>query len=966
MSFLQHMTRDLYSRFGEEIQHLKLVFPNRRAGLYFREHLAQQIAKPIWAPEVLSIEEFIHGHSGLRVADKISLVFRLHTHFSKIMGQEDAIDRFFYWGEMLLRDFDEIDKYLVKPEEIFVYLKEQKRIDQTFGDGLTEEQIDIIRSFWESFGENNSKEKGSFLKIWEKLQEVYQAFVDDLNENKLAYSGMSYRKVAEDIAAIGAAMEPNSYVFAGFNALTPAEEKIMRHLIQEKKALAYWDVDAYYLDHSEQEAGLFLREYRKDPVFGPTFPKESPFGFGKNAKKDIQSIAVPLRIGQAKMLGQMLKEDLAHLQPARTAIILADEQMLFPVLHSLPKEIKEVNVTMGFPLKQSPLYGLLEYMLEMQQEIKPLPEGGYDCPFKIIEGILLHPYLQAKFKEEGKSIYQSIKEKNSLRVSLSELAFSDTLMQAIFKKIETTPQLGAYLIQVLTGLFAAMEEESNGLEKDFILHFYGQINVLQEQLQGVGQEMDMKTYLRLFRQVFQQAKIPFTGEPLKGIQIMGVLETRVLDFDRIYLLGMNEEAFPPKPSLHSFIPYNLRRAYALPTFDKQDAIYAYHFYRLAAHAKDIRIFYNNSSQQQMNADLSRYVKQLAIESGLEVKEHNLQVEVNLVESGAIEVEKSPEVLQMFDRYLAETDAEKEKSTFTPSALNTYFRCSLQFYFRYGLRLFEEDEHNADLTPQVLGDLLHHAMEILYTRLGETKKSSLVEARDFELLEAGVNKAVEAAFRKYYRREEEKGFVFAGKNLLAKGLVIKIAKQILGYDKADAPFRIVGLEETGAQGYRMNLPIQSTKGKQYVQIKGIIDRIDEKDGVIRIIDYKTGKAEKHVETIPSLFDPNIGKKRNSYAFQTFLYALLYYEKTQTSQAIQPGLYNVRELFKKEFDMHFQFKGVPEGPEKGPILDIHPYLPEFKSHLIQILEKIYDMETPFTQTQDRKICEYCAYAGICARN
>lgn len=977
-TFLDDLAKHVIATHGQQVDQLTMVFPNRRAGLFFRKYLAARLSGPVWSPTILSMEEFVDKLSEHTVADRLQQVFELFKVYRKYMPGEDSFDRFYYWGEMLLSDFDEVDKQLVNAKNLFHYLESQKEIDQLF-DFLSEEQKRFLKSFWRTFEPSPRGQQHDFLRLWKVLYKIYTDFGKQLRSQQLAYTGQRYRALADACREERLIWEGGPVLFAGFHALSRSEEQLIRHFIQHKGAEVHWDIDAYYMADDPQaqlqEAGHFLREYRQSAVLGPTFPKELPEGI--RTPKDIDITAVALEIGQAKRAGEVLqdwmKEQGEAFDPEKTVVILPQEGLLFPVLHALPPDLRSVNVTMGYPLRTTPLYNLLERLVAMQQSLRTRKDGTLLYHHSHVLAILRHPYIYFATAEASQENIREIERENRVYIDITDLPQTHAIYEIIFKQVGEGRALITYLLQVLEMIHARVkpggedadpgEEKDNTLisvEREYVYHFYVQLKRLRELLEREAIQLTFQTFLKLFRQVIRNLRLPFTGEPLRGLQVMGMLETRNLDFDNVIILSMNEGSWPPDMSSHSFIPYNLRRAFGMPTVDHQDAIYSYLFYRLLQRAKRVHFFYNTEDTSRLSSEMSRYLQQLIYESGLSIREHILSNEPRVQAPLAISIPKDDSIFASLDRFL---HGRPESSRLTPSAINVYLACRLRFYYRYVARLIESDQVTEDIDAPLFGNLLHNSMEILYEAYMEEKGRKEIVKEDIKPLKDRLDGAITLAFKREYGVKPEKRYDFEGRNIIAREIIRQMAARILDYDEAHTPFEIIGLETQGEEGFYMNLPIHTRGQQEQVQLRGIIDRIDRLGDTVRVIDYKTGKDKQAFASIDSLFDRD-DAQRNKAAMQTFLYSMLYVHREGTAAPVMPGLFNVKDLFKDNFDIRLEHK---EGRGKGEkIEDVRPWLAPFGEKLTALLTEIWDPATPFDQTTDEKQCRNCPYNHLCHRD
>lgn len=977
-TFLEEVAEKVY-RDHPKLENVTVVFPNRRAALYFRKHLTALIARPVFAPRIVTIEDLFKLLSNADVPDKLILISVLFGSYRDVMNSssEDKIARledFYFWGDMLLRDFEEVDKYMVPAEQLFKDLSHQKEIDTSF-DFLTDEQKTFLKEFWSNFDVTPSANKNRFLSIWRRLWHVYQKFRTDLRAKGMAYEGMLQRDVAETLHA-GALDDKISghLVFAGFNALTAAEEKLITHCVERHKAEVHWDVDAYYLNNRWQEAGMFFREYQQKAVLGKTFSADTPAHFQEKIAtgKEVHLYGATQPIAQAKLMSQVLSEAIAAgMNPEETLVVLADEKMLMPVLYGISGSVEKLNVTMGFPLASTPMFNFIELLIDLQINRK-----GDHFNHRQVLAILGHAYVVAAHAPASNEKRKEILEKNWVHIPKGYLATQSPLHRKIFTEVSADHKglslsLVDYLQEVIREVGAL--NSVGDLDKEYALHFVKFFNVLGSVLlesadvagvyTGNLQEVDvrsMKTFLRLFRQLVSMQKIPFSGEPLRGLQVMGVLETRNLDFKNVFMLSLNEGAFPSTGGKGSYIPHNIRKAYALPTLAHQDAMYSYLFYRTLQRAENIYLFYNSETDVLGQGEMSRYLQQLLFESGLNIQKHVLHNPIQPHAVVPLSVAKDDAILATLENLVSVNESRWGSKGISPSALNAYIECRLQFYFKYVARIREPKEIEEELDARVLGNFLHKVMENFYKDLAERKGSNLVEKADFKNAAPTIAILIDNVFREAYKLDPDKPVEYAGQRLVVYEIVKRFASQILKIDHAYAPFAMEALEKEG-----LVYGIDIDRPPYKAILGGKIDRVDRKDDRLRIIDYKTGKDTLDFESIDSLF--NGQGRRNKAAFQTLLYALMYVNSVTEltsagvgtrSERIVPGLINRMNVF----DPSFEF-GLKVG--KQQVTDVASMFPEFERKLKELFEELLDPARPFDQTTNRDACKYCAYRNICYR-
>lgn len=929
--------------------------------------------KPVFAPSVLTIEEFIEGFSQFQIPDKLQLIHTLQKAYTSVLSRhgdtsfgEEPFDQFYFWGDMLLKDFDEADKYMVNADMLFRDLSHQKEIDSSF-DFLTEEQRAFLHSFWLNFEEKNSINKERFLRIWRQLPSVYALFKSFLQQDKLAYEGMLHREVAENIRERFSAGDHRSLgkgkrlVFAGFNALTVAEEKIMSFLLAEGVADVRWDLDDYYFNNQRQEAGKFFREYSQHRILARTFPPDIPSNL--KSQKDIRLYGASQPIGQTKLMAQVL-EELLHegADPEDTLIVLPDEKLLIPVLHSISGTVEKLNVTMGFPLTSTPVFNLVELLVELQ-----LGQKHEDFNHRPVVSLLGHPYIVAADPAVTQQKRKEILHENWVNIPASFLRSHHDVYRKTFNPLKSaSPQLLIDYVRSVIHEIGHLPSIS-ALDREFCFQFIRVLNRMSDvyakdvadlnaatvdaKEQEKNRKQQLKSFLRLFRQLLKSEKIPFSGEPLRGLQVMGVLETRSLDFKNVFILSLNEGSFPSFGSRSSYIPYNIRKAYGLPTVDQQDAMHAYLFYRILQRAENVFLFYNSETDDLGQGEMSRYLKQLLYESGIPIEKASLHNDFGPLQTTPVEIRKDDRVLEDLSIY---TTSSKNGRTLTPTALNDYVECQLKFYFRYVAQIREPREVEEELDARVLGNFLHKVMELFYQGIIQRKGTNLIEAGDFDTQAADVNRLIDQAFIKNYKLDPDKKVVYEGQRLVVREIVKRFVDRILKMDRAYAPFNMEALERKDlAYSVRADAP-----GNPIIILGGSIDRADRKGNVVRVVDYKTGKDEINFQDVPSLFvmSPN----RNKAAFQTLMYSLLYKKNVlrYTDAKIVPGLMNRLNLFSDDFVF-----GLAQN--KKVVTDATPLLVEFEEGIKKTLSEIYNPKIPFAQTADQNVCRFCSYHQLCYR-
>lgn len=936
-SFLQLLAKDIIGKYGENFGHLTIIFPNKRAGLFLADELSRQISKPVWMPEILTLTEYIGKYTRLKKADNLALIIKLYKSYTRVSGSTEKFEDFYFWGNMLLGDFDDIDKYQADARDLFSNLIALKELELSFP-YLTEEQIAAIRKFWNSFNpEKYSHEQTEFLKVWDKLYATYTDFRESLLAEGTCYEGMNERFFCENIAGYN---HPEQILIAGFNALNTCEKQIFAFYRDQEKASFYWDYDIYYTANEHQEAGHYLRENLKQ------FPNQLGIGLFNNFLhngKQIEYISVPSSVGQAKLISQ-LTGHLRDEDPRDTAIVLCDEQMLIPVTHSIPEYITKINITMGYPARNTSVAALITLLCDLKNYAKQESNTTYYY-YKPVIALLNHKLLKDLCPDDIAQITNYINQKNIVYVSGKSLRFHP-LAEAIFS--DSDENVPDYLLKILSLLIrTTLGAEADPIEKEFAFTVYTQIQNLKNTFEEEALTPESKLYMQIITKVINNLSIPFTGEPLEGLQLMGLMETRMLDFKNLILLSANEGILPKTTLPSSFIPYNLRLGFRLPTPEHQDALFAYYFYRLLQRSRNIRILYTSGVKGINGGEMSRFLYQIKYESGLQIKESNFQNRISTQNPRPITIPKSGEIMEALSVW-----QQSGEKAISPSALNTYMECPLRFYFKYIARIEEKEEIAEELDHRLLGNIFHESSQSLYA----TIPGGLITAEAIDAL-LNNNKLIDEHIRTSYLKVYNPGIsklMDSGSNELILSVIKKYIREMLQYDRKLCPFRILAMEK------RFCVPItaQIQDTTHTIYVGGFIDRIDQTQHGIRVIDYKTGADTTTFKTIPSVFDPE-NPTRNKAAFQTMLYCLMFDHTNPSDHPLVPGIYSTKLLFGKDYDFHLKC-------DKTPITNFRHHETEYREQLHTLLANIFSPSVPFTQTPDDKKCRNCTYAGICRKN
>ncbi|MGL5960075.1 MAG: PD-(D/E)XK nuclease family protein [Bacteroidales bacterium] len=969
--FLHKVAQQLYTRHGDNIRDLSLVFPSARSRLYFSEHLSQLIEQPIWQPKMCSMDDVFARITGLQILPQpllVAMLYECYMEQRQCFGE--GFDNFYYWGEVMLADFDALDKYLVKVDPLLRNLKAIKDY-KNIRDFLTKEQEALIEEFWGSLAqkggesdklqsaERNTGEK--FKRIWEVLLPTYNAFNEKLLIQGKAYAGMMYRKGIELLR--NGYNSDERFVFIGFNALSRCEKKLFQYLKKAGKAEFFWDYDAYYLNDKTQEAGYFLRDYIKQ---FPPMEYDETFSPLVNTQKDIQIVATSSSILQAKILPQMLAEMCGDESPdSRTAIIFADEGLLIPSLYSLPQNIDSLNITMGYPMAYTPVYSLIELVVKLQKNIRVKEEGAVAKFYhKDVLAVLQHSYIVIFGREQVEQLQDKILQDKRIYLSAEDLQahFSEDIWQVIaplFIHYNASQDFGEMLCNLLTSTSTkTANSEQHSLQAEYALQAYKGLNQLNDALQKSSIKLGMSTYLNLVRNTLRSLRLPFEGEPIAGLQLMGMLETRALDFDNLIILSLNEDIFPQSSTPPSLIPHNLRVSFSLPVIDHHHANYAYTFYRLLQRAKQVRLLYSNQTTDTMSGEMSRYLLQLKLESGRTIPERSITYKVSIAANPPITINKDEAVQQMLARFIAEQGG---TAALSASSINTYLSCPIKFYFSKLAKIRESEQLTDIVSPTDLGNIFHAMMEEIYQPLLEkslTKEDllALTNRSSIESLSSQITARVCCGSETNIAEVQNNGKLW-----LLQQTVIKFVLNTLHYDALQTPLTI---KHTELEMQNFNLAVNINGVIQTVRVGGIIDRVDTTaQGLIRVVDYKTaasGDNKTRIDNIADLFDGVYAQQRPEVV-QLLLYAL-YMNKTKGYAAVDACLYFVRGISQNN-----GANGIWQKEGKGRVAldNVVPLLAEFEQCLCTKLADLFNPLIAFVQTKEQKACEYCAYAPICRR-
>lgn len=954
-TFLSIVAKDLYKRHGADLSRVAVIFPNKRAGLFFNEHLAEEANRPIWSPAYLSISELFQQLSAqrsenpLKLGDSIKLVCELYKIFREETKSEETLDDFYFWGELLISDFDDADKNLVDADKLFSNLQDLKNIMDDF-DFLNEDQEAAIRQFFQNFSiEKRTALKEKFISLWDVLGNIYHRYKEELANQNIAYEGMLYRSVIEQLDA--SQMKYDTYVFVGFNVLNKVETKFFQLLRDAGKALFYWDYDEFYTNEKNHEAGEFIRRNLKE------FPSAlSGVTFNKMIQpKKVRFVASSTENAQARFLPEWIRGNVTG-KESESAVVLCNEALLLPVLHSIPDSVQHVNITMGFPLAQTPVHSFITALLELQTEGFRTDTGRY--AYAAVQAVLKHPYTR-QLSSKANELEKDLTEKNRFYPLPSELK-QDDFLGMLFTPQLSNMDLCRYLSDALKEVATIYNKEKesddvfNQLYRESLFKAYTLINRLGSMIDKGDLIVQTGTFKRLLNKVLSASNIPFHGEPAIGMQVMGVLETRNLDFKNLVMMSLNEGQLPKGSGDSSFIPYNLRKAFGMTTIEHKNAVYAYYFYRLMQRAENITLMYNTASDGLNRGEWSRFMLQFLIEWPHEIAREYLEAGQSPQTAKEIIIVKTPEVMKRLQNFY---DVRcNKRAQFSPSALNTYMDCQLKFYYTYVAKLKPKPEVSSEIDSAMFGTIFHRSAELIY---GDFKAhGNVVNKEQIEQLlhnDVKLQGYVDRAFKEeFFQVPLDEKPEYNGVQLVNSKVIASYIRQLLRNDKEYAPFTLVDMEKKVSE----DITIPTVKGDILSRIGGTIDRMDSKDGTLRIVDYKTGGFPKAAVDIAALFTP--AENRPNYIFQTFLYAAIM--TRQQKQKVAPSLLYIHQAASADYKPYIEI-GLRNN--KTFVEDFTPYEEEFRQLLTQLLSDIFNSEQPFNQTKFVNKCEFCDFKALCKK-
>lgn len=944
-TFLEYVAEDILRKFGDNLARTAVVFPNKRASIFLNEHLARMAGRPIWSPAYYTISELFSQHATLHIADELKLIADLHKSFVKHTGLDETLDHFYGWGQLLLADFDDIDKSMADAHKVFANLSNFHEMDDT--SYLSEEQIRVLRAFFQNFSaEHNSELKKRFLQLWSHFDDIYNDYRQRLASQQIAYEGMLFREVTENADI---SWQSDHYIFVGFNLLQEVEQQLFGRLQKQGKAHFYWDFDHYYIDNPQNEAGTFVSKMLK------AFPNEldsrdADIYDNLCREKHITLVSTATDNVQARYADSWLQEGSRISDGRQTAIVMCDEHLLPSIIHSLPDSLDEANITTGYPLSDTPAASLVDCLLATRA-----------FPGRSSHRRLFHHPLAAYLPD-------------GFRIVDSDATPAETLwwVVAAIKSVAANASLGELgapqeyptpSTQDLKQTSNTQHPTPNILQTEAFFKVYTLLNRLLALVGDGDIQLDIITLQRLVQQLFASTAIPFHGEPAVGVQVMGVLETRNLDFRHLLILSCNEGKMPKNVNDSSFIPHSIRKAFGLTTIEHKVAVYSYYFHRLLQRSSDITILYNSSTDKTQTGEVSRFVTQLMVESDITFKRQTLLTgQTPLTPHTAPKaIGKSAATMEKLHTFLSPLSAtpNQQPSALYPTSINRYLRCQLQFYFNDILGLREPDSDEDIIDNRTFGNIFHKAAEIAYRQIGIGRQLLSADIRTALKQKGFVERAVDKAIREEMFDNASQMPDLNGLQIINREVIVTYLRRLLEIDERLAPFTILGTERSVA----MHTTIATSEGRFDLQLRGIIDRLDQVgDSQIRVVDYKTGARAltRKMDTIDEVFaQPMVREKHPDYYLQTFVYAEMVRNDAELNPRhlpVSPALLFIQHAKGDDYDPTLAIGGTT-------ISDIGSISNDFMSRLQAVLTQMFAPHEPFLPTDDRQMCAYCPYRMMC---
>lgn len=983
--FLKYVAQDLLSKYDGNLKDLTVVLPSKRGGLFFNRYLAELTDHPLWSPAYTTMDGLFQSLSDLEVADQPLLIYHLYAAYCEALNEAspggdvvtEDLDQFYSWGEVMLSDFDDIDNNLARAEQIFTNMKDLEEL--TTFDYLTEDQRKAIEHYFGIFNVGSeSKLKQEFISIWNLLLPTYRKLHDRLLSRRIAYQGLLRREATEKGCCLNR-LKSKKYVFVGFNVLNKTERLLLDSLKKEGLVLFYWDYDKAYMQQAGGgdcffEAGRYVGENLQH--FGCEIPSDAPCYDNLSNGKHVTFVASPSNSGETRYAGEWIGQHVkADSNQHHTAVVLCDEKMLQSMLHSMPAHDLcghdyQMNVTMGFPLMQTPVAALVMNLLELQVY------GARNSYwyYTYVANVLKHPYVVRMSDGESVRILREIKSRNQFFVAPDR--FGDfPFLSKLFVPQKDIDGLLAMLSEVTQSVaLSYVNADSQSFDIQLYQESLYAIHTLLNRLIAIrtlvrrdddfqivrDNDMSSDRYLRLIRQIIQSASVPFHGEPAEGIQIIGLLETRCLDFENVIIAGMNDENIPKSVKRTSFIPYTLREAHGMTTFEARASLYAYSFYHLVQRASEVTLIYNSTVDTLSKGEMSRFMSQLLVEqdavfSGKTLVEQTaLEAKVHTSVRQSLSVKKTADIINRLTKRFSD-------KILSPSAINCYINCQFKFYLEKVAGLKPDSDITEEVGNDVFGNIFHYCMENIYKPCqGKVLTSDiLLQWAKNDLM---IEKWVDEGFRKlFFRLDKDRQISYNGEQKLNRAVIIKYVKKQLKYDAGLCPMRIDGVEN---EDHELTIEVNGHK----ILLGGIIDRIDTihvdtPQERHRIVDYKTSSEKQTFNVIDDLFD-SMKAKRPYHIFQTFYYSDIY--TNYCGQPVAPALMYIKPASTDHKQGQEDESIIRYDKQKEAVIDFsRQFKSDFHQRMMDVIEEMFNPEKDFVQTRNLHSCANCDFRQICNR-
>ncbi len=982
-SFLYSVAKAFYQGNAENLRNHTFVFPSRRAELFFLKHISKLSGKYIFSPSTITIDDFISQLSGYAPADRVEMLFLLYNHYIKATSRDESFDDFYYWADILLTDFDDVDNFLVDASKIFSNIYELKEIDAQFKDMLSEEQIQFLQRFINNFnlGKKDDVSKKEFITLWQVLYTLYQGLRSDLASRGCAYNGMMLRSIVERISANEITKKDielryKKIVFIGFNLLSVAEERMFAQLRDMGVADFYWD---YNMPIKDDTFSIMADSMSKNIK---NFPSAYNLYETENQRfPDIELVAIPSNVGQTKYAGEIINQIISNAsetdierkeQEANTVVVLPDEKLLLPMLHTIPSVVDSINITMGYPLSETPLFSLFKSIFDIHTKAKVDEKGEVKHYYQNVLSLLRQPNIKELHRDTVSNFIDKIINGNIVYITTSVIPEE---LKYLFPNLSTNEEKFEYIKLIIDKLCENLRKKDS-ITCEFLYYYKMIINRLQTLVEDFP--LQDKTLFKLIEKMSSSIKVPFNGEPLSGLQIMGILETRALDFDNVIILSMNEGCFPADSRGDTFIPYNVRRGFGMSSYEQRDGIAEYYFYRLLSRAKRVYLAYDSRVEGAKVGDLSRFVYQLKYQYTNKINsfvEKNINYSIKLPKTEQVVVEKKGKVLEKLNAY-------KKGGTkaLSASTLNTYIDCPLKFYFSTVEHIKESDKVLEDVDSSVFGTIYHDVMEKIYEPyIGTTITKGVLEELQSQTDKID-NLVLESFAKNYFKTTTIKPLT--GRLSLRGEIIKKMVDRTLEIDKVErAPFVMLQTE--------LNLNTSITlPNSEVVLLTGKIDRLDLTSNIVNIVDYKSGKVVSEFIDIDDIFIPAATRKKQVFQLLFYVYLLQISIEEEIAQSgknkdlknmmnvaniktlshgmmFSPGLYAFNKYFSDTFQWKIKKKESARVTDDFIIEPNNALFEAYVERLENTLSDIFNKDIPFTQTEEEETCKYCPYANICKR-